>query len=130
MYFLLPSFTPFIGFTSIQASFFLAMPGTAGIPGRTLTGLISNIKQVGVYIPYASSMAVVAVATFIYPFVASHYQGQVIYVTIFGMLVGSCYVVTGPLSEKFVPIKFVSSAIGLQFMAGGVGAVLGPVFSG
>ena len=105
MYFLLPSFTPFIGFTPIQASFFLSMSGIAGIPGRTLTGLISNIKQVGVYIPYASSMAVVAVATFIYPFVASHYPGQVIYVTIFWMLVGSCYVVTGPLSEKFFQVR-------------------------
>ena len=130
IYFLIPSFASIVGFSHEQSSFFFAISGIAGIPGRLLTGVISTSKHVGLYIPYAGSMAVIALATFIYPFVASYYAGQVIFMTIFGSLVGSPYVVAGPICEMFVPIQFVSSAIGLLYFAGGVGAVVGPVLSG
>ncbi|WAR22121.1 MOT14-like protein [Mya arenaria] len=49
---------------------------------------------------------------------------------IYGLLVGSPYVVAMPVSLMFIEMQHLAVSLGLQFSFGGIGAIVGPVIAG
>lgn len=130
VYLHLPKYIIFKGFSPLEAASLLSLSGIMSVLGRFLTGVIANFKRLNNMIPYAGSMVVVAIATFIYPFASRLYVGQISYVVLLGLFFGSCYVMTTNVTLNFVDISYMSAAIGLEFMFGGLGSLIGPVFAG
>ncbi|KAH3726763.1 hypothetical protein DPMN_052632 [Dreissena polymorpha] len=81
-------------------------------------------------IPFTSTIGIVGIITIVYPFLAPFYYGHVIFVVVFGFFVGNCYVVTSSITLQFVDINNMATAIGMQFLFFGIGAVLGPILAG
>jgi MFS family permease len=75
-------------------------------------------------------MAVVAIISIIYPFIAKSFAGHVIYMVVLGLFFGCPYVTIMAVTLKFVGINFISAAIGLQYCVAGVGSIVGPVLAG
>jgi len=128
MYLHLPNYITTKGFSPLEAAYLMSISGLLSILGRILTGFVAN--SVDELIPYAGSMCIVAVATFIYPFTSSHFVGQIAFVGTLGLFFGSSYTITATVSLKFVDIQYVAAAIGLEFFFGGIGALVGPVLAG
>ncbi|WAR22073.1 MOT12-like protein [Mya arenaria] len=126
----LPKYITTKGFSENQAASLMSLSGILTVVGRLLTGAVANIPNFNEVIPYAGSMAIVSIATLVYPFVSQHYLGHLMFIAFMGIFLGCCYVVTTTMSLKFVGIDYISTAIGLQFMFGGVGAIIGPVIAG
>lgn len=118
------------GFTALQAAFLVSLSGLLTIFGRVLTGIVANLNRINCTVLYSGSMAVVAIASIIYPFIATIFEGHVIYMVIMGLFFGCPYVIIMAVTLKFVGINYISAAIGLQYFVGGVGAVAGPVLAG
>ena len=130
LYLHLPKYIVLKGFSSFEAASFISLSGIISVIGRFMTGVVSNWERMDSMVPYAASMFIVAVATFIYPFVSTLLVGQLIFVIALGLFFGSCYVVVTNVTLRFVDISYMSAAVGLQFMFGGIGALVGPVFAG
>ncbi|WAR22072.1 MOT14-like protein [Mya arenaria] len=105
------------GFSENQAAFLISLSGILTVFGRLLTGVVANIRNRNEIILYAGSMGILSIATIVYPFISRHYAG-------------SCYVVLTTVSLMFIGINYIATAIGLVFMFGGVGAIVGPVIAG
>ncbi|XP_052770571.1 monocarboxylate transporter 12-like isoform X2 [Mya arenaria] len=126
----LPKYITTKGFSENQAAFLISLSGLLTVVGRLLTGVVANIPNCNGIILYAGSMAVISITTIIYPFFSQHYVGHLVYIIFMGLFVGSCYVALTTVSLMFVGINYIATAIGLVFMFGGVGAILGPVLAG
>ncbi|XP_045190962.2 monocarboxylate transporter 12-like isoform X2 [Mercenaria mercenaria] len=126
----LPNFIVVKGFTAIQAAFLVSLSGLLSVFGRVLTGIVTNLNRINCIVLYAGSMAVVSIASILYPFISKHFVGHVIYMVVLGLFFGCPYVTIMAVSLKFVGINYISSAIGLQYCAGGVGSIVGPVLAG
>ena len=126
----LPNYAVHKGSTSIQGSFLLSICGSMGVLGRILTGIAANYDKIDEILIFSGSMGVVSLATLLFPLFSYSFAGQVVYSAIFGMYFGSCYVLTGSVNIKFVGVKAMSAAIGLEFFYCGLGAVIGPVLAG
>lgn len=126
----LPKYIVLKGFTAFQAASFISLIGVLSVIGRIFTGVASNWRKLDSMVPYAGSMFLVAGTTFIYPFVSKTVIGQLSFVIVLGLFFGSCYVVVTLVTLRFVEISYMSAAVGLQFMFGGIGALIGPVFAG
>ncbi|XP_052771070.1 LOW QUALITY PROTEIN: monocarboxylate transporter 2-like [Mya arenaria] len=126
----LPQYITTKGFSENQAAYLISLLGIFTTLGRFLTGVVANIPNCNEIILYAGSMAIVSIATIVYPFISQHFAVHLTYTIFLGLFFGSCYVVLTTASLKFIGINFIATAIGLEFMIGGVGAILGPVFAG
>lgn len=125
-----PNFIVNRGFAASQASYFLSMAGMLNILGRLGSGIIGNLSCTNTILLYSASIGMVGVCSVVYPFIASHFAGQVAYFICLGLFMGPCYVLTPGVTLKFVTMEFIATAIGLEYTFAGVGAMLGPVFTG
>ncbi|KAL4232009.1 hypothetical protein ACF0H5_009587 [Mactra antiquata] len=130
IYFYLPSFIVHSGFTAPQAAFLVSLSGIIGVFGRLVSGVVVNSQRVHIVVMYAGSMVIVAIATFIYPYVAHIYACQVTYVSVVGLVLGNSFLTSTNVNLQFVEVDSISAALGIEFMIGGIGATLGPVFAG
>jgi cyanate permease len=130
MYLYFPHFIVQKGFTSAQAAFFLSISGIFSIVGRVTTGAIANFRCVNDIVLYSVSIAIVGINSIIYPFIATHYAGQVAYFVLLGLFMGTSFVLTTSVSLKFISAEVLATAIGLIYAFGGVGSILGPVLAG
>jgi len=126
----LPKYITLQGFTHIQAASILSIIGGGSVIGRLMTGLLSNFKIVNITVLYANSMFMVAAATFVYPYISTTLTGQIVFASIVGCFYSTCFVLITPCTKQFVALVNVPAAFGLQFMFGGIGAIIGPVFAG
>lgn len=126
----LPNFIVIKGFTALQAAFLVSLSGLLTIFGRILAGIVTNLNRVNNTALYSGPMAIVAVASFLYPFASTYFTGHVIYMAVLGLFFGCPYVLIMAVTLKFVGIKYISAAIGIQYFSGGVGSVVGPVLAG
>ncbi|XP_053406873.1 monocarboxylate transporter 12-like [Mercenaria mercenaria] len=126
----LPNFIVVKGFTAVQAAFLVSLSGLLTVFGRVLSGIITNLNRINCIVLYAGSMAVVSIASILYPFISNHFVAHVIYMVVLGLFFGCPYVTLMAVSLKFVGINYISAAIGLQYCAGGVGSFIGPVLAG
>ncbi|XP_052771976.1 monocarboxylate transporter 13-like isoform X2 [Mya arenaria] len=130
LYLHLPKYITTKGFSEKQAAYLMSLSGILTVVGRLLTGAVANIPNCNEIILYSGSMAIFSIATIVYPFVSWYYLGHLIFITFMGIFLGCCNVVTTTVSLKFVCIEYIATALGLEFMFGGVGAIVGPVFAG
>lgn len=114
----------------MQAAFLVSLSGVVSVFGRVLTGLLANSNRINEIVLYSGSMTIVGLASLIYPFISNYFAGHVIYVITLGLFFGSCYVTVMAVSLKFVAIKNIAPALGLQFFFGGFGALVGPLSAG
>lgn len=126
----LPNFIVIKGFTALQAAFLVSLSGLITVAGRILAGIIASLNRINDIILYSGSMTIVAVASFLYPFISGYFAGHVIYMVMLGLFFGCPYVIIMAVSLKFVGINYISSAIGLQYFVGGIGSIVGPVLAG
>ena len=126
----LPNYAVHKGLTSIQGSLLVSVCGAMGLIGRILTGFAANHEKIDDILIYAGSMGVVSLATFLFPLYSFSFPGQAFYSAILGLYFGCCYVLTGSVNIKFVGIKSMSAAIGIEFFFCGLGALVGPVLAG
>ncbi|XP_060585467.1 monocarboxylate transporter 12-like [Ruditapes philippinarum] len=130
MYLHLPSFIVSKGFTALEAAFLVSLSGILSIFGRLLTGIAANLKRIKDIHLFSGSIGIVAIACFIYSVISNYFWGHVIFVVLFGLFFGNCYVVITGVTLPFVGINYISAAIGLQFFFAEIGSIIGPVFAG
>lgn len=130
MYLHFPNFIVYKGFSSEQAALFISISGIFNVVGRILAGVLANCRRVCEICVYAGTMGVVSVISFMYPFLAQYYFGQVVYFVMLGLFVGPSAVVATCVSLKFVGVNHIATALGLQLSSAGVGAIVGPVLTG
>jgi len=130
VYLYLPSYVVYRNISPSYASMLMSISGVGSVIGRFLTGAIANLKRVNCLLIYSGSIVIIAIVTVIYPFMSSTYAGNVAFVVVYGLFIGSCFVVTTSVSLLFVDIEHLSASIGLQFACGGVGGIVGPVLAG
>ncbi|XP_053406650.1 monocarboxylate transporter 13-like [Mercenaria mercenaria] len=130
IYLYLPTYIEETGFTGMQASFFLSLNGIISVVARLMTGAIATIKYVDEIWLYPGYMFVVALVTFIYPFISNSFVGQIVFASLIGLSSGSCYIMMTPVSIRFVGIKFVSASFGIQLFFCDIGSIVGPVCAG
>jgi MFS family permease len=118
------------GFSKAQASFMLSLTGILAVFGRLLTGFVASLhKLIDIWL-YSGSFVVVSLATIVYPYISNTIAGNIVYAVVLGLFFGCCYVLMTSVNMSFVDIKYVSAAIGVELLFGGIGAVLGPEFAG
>lgn len=130
MYLHFPNFISFKGFSSNEAATFISISGACNIAGRLVCGMLANSACVGDIAIYAGTMGIVSLISFIYPLLAHHYIGHIVYFALLGFFLGPSAVIATSVSLKFVAVDSVATALGLQFLSGGIGAIIGPVFTG
>ena len=126
----LPNYAIHKGSTPVQGSILVSICGIMGVVGRILTGLAANHEKIDEILLYGGSMGVISLATFLFPLFSDSFAGQSVYSAILGLYFGCCYVVTGTVNIKYVGVKSMAAAIGLEFFYCGIGAVVGPVLAG
>ena len=126
----LPKYAIQEGSTSTQASLLLSICGIMGLFGRLMTGLSTNHHTIDEILLYSGTMGVVSLVTLLFPLYSNSFLGQAAYSAIYGLYFGCCYVVTGSVNIRFVGMKCMAAAIGLEFFYGGIGSVIGPVLAG
>jgi Na+/melibiose symporter-like transporter len=113
------------GFSKAQASYIILT-----VIGRLLTAFVANLNTSIDKWLYSGSLAVESVATIVYPHISNTLAGNIGYAVVFGLICGCCYVLITSVNMSFVDIKHLSAAIGVEFIFGGFGSVLGPDFAG
>lgn len=126
----LPTFIVSKGFSAFQAAFLVSLSGILSLIGRILTGIVANLNRINETYLYSGSFGIVSVACFIYPFSSDYFVAHVIFVVLFGLFFGCCYVIMTAVTLPFVGIHYISAAIGLQLFFGGIGSIVGPVLAG
>ncbi|XP_052771086.1 monocarboxylate transporter 12-B-like [Mya arenaria] len=129
-YMYLPSFIVSTGISARHSALLISLSGIFSIAGRILTGIVSSKFHANVIVIYCGSICAVAISLIVYPFISKHFIGHVIFVVIYGLLVGSPYVVAMPVSLMFIEMQHLAVSLGLQFSFGGIGAIVGPVIAG
>lgn len=130
LYLYFPNFIVHKGFSARHAAFFVSISGIFNVAARLVTGVLTNLGYVNDIWLYCISVGVVSVISFIYPFIANYDAGQIIYFVLLGLFTGPIFVLTTSMSLRFVGIKSIATAIGVEFGFGGIGALIGPVFAG
>ena len=125
-----PKFITVSGFTAVQAAQALSVTGIVSVFARLLIGVFTNFKLVNVSVPFSASIGIVSLITFIYPFISATYTGHIVFATVLGLSYANCFVLITPATLQFVEMSEVSGAVGLEFMFGGVGGLVGPVCAG
>jgi predicted MFS family arabinose efflux permease len=130
IYLYFPIYIVYKGFTKAQASYMVSLIGIFAVIGRLLTGFVASLhKSIDIWL-YAGSLAVVSIATIVYPHISNTLVGHIGYAVVFGLFSGSCFVLLTSVNMSFVDIRHVSAAIGVELFFYGIGSVLGPVFGG
>ncbi|KAL4231866.1 hypothetical protein ACF0H5_009442 [Mactra antiquata] len=130
IYLHLPNYIVLKGFSSMTAANLVSISGIASVFGRLMTGFLANLQVVNEIVLYSGMIYVLGVAVFIYPAIAYTYSGNMAFSIVLGFLFGNVYVLSSSVTVKFVGITNVLKALGLQFLSGGIGALLGPLVAG
>lgn len=130
VYLYLPSYISTKGFSASTAANLVSLSGILTVIGRVITGIIANTNFINDNYMHCMPMFIVAAATFIYPFTAWSFAGNVTYVVFLGLFFGNVFVLTTSVTMKYVGVINISVAIGLQYLFGGTGMLLGPVLAG
>lgn len=126
----LPKYISVKQFTDEQAANVLSISGIVSVFGRLIIGAFANLKFVNPIAPFSGSMCMISAIIFVYPFISEDFDGHIAFGVVFGLFQSNCFVLITPVILQFVDMVSVSTATGLVFMFGGVGAIAGPVCAG
>lgn len=130
LYLHFPSFITHKGFSRDEAAVLISISGVFNVVGRMLCGVLANLGCISDIAIYSVTMGIVSLISFVYPAIAEYYFGHVAYFSLLGLFLGPSAVIATSVSLKFVTVESIATALGLQFLSAGIGAVVGPVITG
>ncbi|KAJ8310286.1 hypothetical protein KUTeg_012151, partial [Tegillarca granosa] len=122
----LPIFSVEKGFSNADAAILLTFIGLGSTINRLLTGLAIGPNGIDPLLLFMGCLGITGLLTIFFPFYAGVYYGQCLFALTFGMYSGSLMSLQPLIAFHIAGIKYVSSAVGMLFLIGGIGFLLGP----
>lgn len=116
--------------SNMDAAFLLTVVGICGTIFRILTGLIANIERIQEIYLYFVYFAILGITTLLLPFFAFNFMGQLVYAVILGSTYGNFYSIMNAINIEIVGTYHLASSFGLEMLAHGLGALVGPLVAG
>lgn len=126
----LPIYSVEKGFSNADAAILLTFTGLCSTINRLLTGVAVGPNGIDPLLLFMGSLGITGMLTVFFPFYAGIYYGQCLFALTFGMYSG-CLMALQPLLAFYIAgMKYVSSAVGMLFLIGGIGFLIGPPLAG
>ena len=125
-----PNFCLQRGFSPMQSSYALSIVGLLSIGGRFVSGVIASLRYVSERMVYSGSLMILGTSLILFFLYSKTFPGHIVLAVMVGLLNGSVYVVITSLTARGCGLQFLSAAVGIEFMFGGIGSVALPLISG
>jgi len=130
MFIYLPSYSVSTNNSPLEAAFLMSMCGLFGGISRFLAGLSTNGDDIDEIIIYCGTIALLGIATILFPLYCDTYSGQIAYSVVLGLYSGCCYVMLNTMTAKSVGLSNVTTGIGTEMVFCGFGNGLGSYLAG
>lgn len=119
-----------MGTTKERIPFIFSLIGMANLVGKLFFGSAANSPDLDSILVYFGTSAMVAVSSWIAPFLFQSYPGQLAYSILSGLYFSGPVVFLSALPAEFLPLDLLGFAIGAVLVIHGISHYIGPVLAG
>ena len=116
--------------TEIQAAFLMSLNGILSLVSRFLTGIAANAEDIDEFLLFFGTLLLLSISTLLFPFYGKVYSGQIAFSALMGLYAGCAWPILNTVTARIVGIANVSTAIGIEMIFCGIGALIGPPLAG
>ncbi|XP_069139015.1 monocarboxylate transporter 12-like isoform X2 [Argopecten irradians] len=120
------NYTTHKGTSAMETALLLSVIGLCFGLSRILAGLLCNSKAIDEPILLFSTYAISGVSSLLLPTYSDTFTGQFVFAVIFGLYGGCLYAVINGITLRYLPLRDLGTAVGIELAVVGIAIMTGP----